>query len=152
MNLLILTPFIIEQLPHTKLYCSELPPNTSALVDPLFYGYHPHSPHLFSRLPPPLSSTSPPQPQRKATATTTTTKAFGSDKLGDFRARDPFPAEVESGSGEKVLGIVDTEHKILIPNLSTLCCLLFRLLCLWRMHTSCSGRLLAGGFWMKKVD
>ncbi|KAK1569305.1 hypothetical protein Q3G72_035206 [Acer saccharum] len=33
---------------------------------------------------------------------------------------DPFPGEVESGFGEKVLGNVDTEHKILIPNVSAL--------------------------------
>lgn len=40
--------------------------------------------------------------------------------LGDFGARDPFPAEVESRFAEKVLGNVDTEHKILIPNVSAL--------------------------------
>lgn len=50
----------------------------------------------------------------------TTTTALGSDMLGDFGARDPFPAELESGFGEKVLGNVDTEHKILIPKLSAL--------------------------------
>ncbi|KAH7578658.1 hypothetical protein JRO89_XS01G0411600 [Xanthoceras sorbifolium] len=50
----------------------------------------------------------------------TTTKALGSDKFGDFGARDPFPAEVESGFADKVLGNVDTEHKILIPNVSAL--------------------------------
>lgn len=45
---------------------------------------------------------------------------MGGDLLGDFGARDPFPAEIESRFGEKVLGNVDTEHKILIPNLSSL--------------------------------
>ena len=40
--------------------------------------------------------------------------------LGDFGARDPFPAEIASGFAEKVLGNVDTEHRILIPNLSAL--------------------------------
>lgn len=45
---------------------------------------------------------------------------MGGDLLGDFGARDPFPAEVESRFGEKVLGSSDTEHKILIPNLSAL--------------------------------
>ncbi len=40
--------------------------------------------------------------------------------LGDFGARDPFPAEVESKFGEKVLGNPDTEHKILIPAASAL--------------------------------
>ncbi|KAJ8633793.1 hypothetical protein MRB53_027129 [Persea americana] len=44
--------------------------------------------------------------------------ASGGDLLGDFGARDPFPAEIESGFAEKVLGNVDTEHRILIPNLS----------------------------------
>lgn len=39
--------------------------------------------------------------------------------LGDFGARDPFPAEVESGFADKV-GNVDTEHKILIPRLSAM--------------------------------
>ncbi|XP_057971731.1 probable pterin-4-alpha-carbinolamine dehydratase, chloroplastic [Malania oleifera] len=48
------------------------------------------------------------------------TRALGGDMLGEFGARDPFPAEIESGFGEKVLGNVDTEHKILIPDLSAL--------------------------------
>ncbi|KAL3509645.1 hypothetical protein ACH5RR_029046 [Cinchona calisaya] len=46
--------------------------------------------------------------------------ASGADFLGDFGARDPFPAEIESKFGEKVLGNVDTEHKILIPTASAL--------------------------------
>ena len=50
----------------------------------------------------------------------TATRAVGDEFLGDFGARDPFPAELESGFGEKVLGNVDTEHKILIPNISAL--------------------------------
>ncbi|XP_027365895.1 probable pterin-4-alpha-carbinolamine dehydratase, chloroplastic [Abrus precatorius] len=49
-----------------------------------------------------------------------TARAAGTDFLGDFGARDPFPAELESGFGEKVLGNVNTEHKILIPNISSL--------------------------------
>ncbi|XP_065872007.1 probable pterin-4-alpha-carbinolamine dehydratase, chloroplastic [Euphorbia lathyris] len=48
----------------------------------------------------------------------TTWAMGGGDMLGDFGARDPFPAEVESKFGDKVLGNVDTEHKILIPKLS----------------------------------
>ncbi|KAL4595882.1 putative pterin-4-alpha-carbinolamine dehydratase, chloroplastic [Castanea sativa] len=44
----------------------------------------------------------------------------GVDKLGDFGARDPFPAEVASGFADKVLGNGNTEHKILIPNISAL--------------------------------
>lgn len=46
--------------------------------------------------------------------------AGGHDLLGDFGARDPFPAEIESGFADKVLGNVDTEHKILIPNAAAL--------------------------------
>ncbi|KAJ0960366.1 hypothetical protein J5N97_001816 [Dioscorea zingiberensis] len=46
--------------------------------------------------------------------------AQGGDFLGDFGARDPFPAEIESNFCENVVGNVDTEHKILIPNLSAL--------------------------------
>lgn len=49
-----------------------------------------------------------------------TTLAMEHDKLGDFGARDPFPAEIEYQFGDKVLGPVDTEHKILIPNASAL--------------------------------
>ncbi|OVA06865.1 Transcriptional coactivator/pterin dehydratase [Macleaya cordata] len=48
------------------------------------------------------------------------TSALGSDMLGDFGARDPYPAEIESGFGEKVLGAGNTEHRILIPNISAL--------------------------------
>nr|XP_027061360.1 probable pterin-4-alpha-carbinolamine dehydratase, chloroplastic [Coffea arabica] len=46
--------------------------------------------------------------------------ASGADFLGDFGARDPFPAEVESNFAEKVLGNVNTEHKILIPTATAL--------------------------------
>ncbi|KAJ1255217.1 hypothetical protein BS78_K277900 [Paspalum vaginatum] len=42
------------------------------------------------------------------------------DLLGDLGARDPFPEEIESNFGEKVLGNVDTLHQILIPTLSAL--------------------------------
>ncbi|XP_060181549.1 probable pterin-4-alpha-carbinolamine dehydratase, chloroplastic [Lycium barbarum] len=42
------------------------------------------------------------------------------DPLGDFGARDPFPEEIESQFGNKVLGFSDTEHKILIPTASAL--------------------------------
>ncbi|XP_073127838.1 probable pterin-4-alpha-carbinolamine dehydratase, chloroplastic [Henckelia pumila] len=47
-------------------------------------------------------------------------QAAGSDLLGDFGARDPFPQELESKFGDKVLGFSSTEHKILIPNASAL--------------------------------
>ncbi|PIA50383.1 hypothetical protein AQUCO_01300846v1, partial [Aquilegia coerulea] len=46
--------------------------------------------------------------------------ATGDDLLGDFGGRDPFPAEIESQFGNKVVGNFNTEHKILIPNLSAL--------------------------------
>ncbi|KAK7393106.1 hypothetical protein VNO78_21560 [Psophocarpus tetragonolobus] len=50
-----------------------------------------------------------------------TVRAIDSNKfLGDFGARDPFPAELESSFGEKVLGFSSTEHKILIPNITAL--------------------------------
>ncbi|KAK9102799.1 hypothetical protein Sjap_020053 [Stephania japonica] len=42
------------------------------------------------------------------------------DYFGDFGARDPFPAELESNFADKVVGNVSTEHKILIPTLSAL--------------------------------
>ncbi|XP_059627838.1 probable pterin-4-alpha-carbinolamine dehydratase, chloroplastic [Cornus florida] len=54
------------------------------------------------------------------TRTLLKTRATGGDLLGDFGARDPFPAEIESRFGEKVLGNGDTEHRILIPNTSFL--------------------------------
>ncbi|KAI3458395.1 hypothetical protein Pfo_015058 [Paulownia fortunei] len=47
-------------------------------------------------------------------------QAADTDLVGDFGARDPFPAEIESNFAEKVLGNVSTEHKILIPNASAL--------------------------------
>lgn len=47
-------------------------------------------------------------------------RSLANDFLGDFGARDPFPAEVESKFGDKVLGSYNTEHKILIPNISAL--------------------------------
>ncbi|XP_073298334.1 probable pterin-4-alpha-carbinolamine dehydratase, chloroplastic [Primulina huaijiensis] len=47
-------------------------------------------------------------------------QAAGTDLVGDFGARDPFPQEIESNFGEKVLGYPSTEHKILIPNASAL--------------------------------
>ncbi|OMO94793.1 Transcriptional coactivator/pterin dehydratase [Corchorus capsularis] len=43
------------------------------------------------------------------------TSDFANNFLGDFGARDPFPAEIESNFGDKVLGDFGTEHKILIP-------------------------------------
>ncbi|KAJ3681780.1 hypothetical protein LUZ60_014353 [Juncus effusus] len=46
--------------------------------------------------------------------------ALGQDLLGDFGARDPFPAEIESNFGDKVLGGYDTLHRILIPTLSAI--------------------------------
>ncbi|KAK4740665.1 hypothetical protein SAY87_024253 [Trapa incisa] len=48
------------------------------------------------------------------------TRAAGTDMLGDFGARDPFPQELESNFGEKVIGFQSTEHKILIPTATAL--------------------------------
>ncbi|XP_020577766.1 uncharacterized protein LOC110022939 [Phalaenopsis equestris] len=47
-------------------------------------------------------------------------RSMAPDLLGDFGARDPFPAELESNFCEKVAGNENTEHRILIPNLSVL--------------------------------
>ncbi|CAA0834509.1 Transcriptional coactivator/pterin dehydratase [Striga hermonthica] len=47
-------------------------------------------------------------------------RAAAEDLVGDFGARDPFPAEIESNFADKVLGNVSTEHKILIPIASAL--------------------------------
>lgn len=76
---------------------------------------------------PPLPKFSPPLYRRfdfsvlnRTRMATVRTCATGGDLLGDFGARDPFPEEIESGFAEKVLGNVDTEHKILIPNISAL--------------------------------
>ncbi|GJW94563.1 probable pterin-4-alpha-carbinolamine dehydratase, chloroplastic [Tanacetum coccineum] len=45
--------------------------------------------------------------------------ALGEESLGDFGARDPFPAEIETNFCDRV-GVFDTEHKILIPNVAAL--------------------------------
>ncbi|CAA2962084.1 Pterin carbinolamine dehydratase PCBD dimerization cofactor of HNF1, partial [Olea europaea subsp. europaea] len=37
------------------------------------------------------------------------------DLVGDFGSRDPFPTQIESNVGEKMLENVYNEHKILIP-------------------------------------
>lgn len=57
---------------------------------------------------------------RRSTTSLRTFPVSGPDLLGDLGARDPFPAEIESGFADKVLGNVDTEHKILIPNAAAL--------------------------------
>ena len=44
--------------------------------------------------------------------TTTTQTQTQNTHAQDFGARDPFPAELESNFGEKVLGNWDTEHII----------------------------------------
>ncbi|XP_076948432.1 putative pterin-4-alpha-carbinolamine dehydratase, chloroplastic [Bidens hawaiensis] len=54
--------------------------------------------------------------------TSRTTRIFASggiDLLGDFGARDPFPAEIETNFSDNV-ATFDTEHKILIPNIAAL--------------------------------
>lgn len=45
--------------------------------------------------------------------------ALGNDSLGDFGARDPFPAEIETNFSDRV-GLLDTEHRILIPNVAAM--------------------------------
>ncbi|XP_052202377.1 probable pterin-4-alpha-carbinolamine dehydratase, chloroplastic [Diospyros lotus] len=67
-----------------------------------------------------LSALLPAAPPHQRQTTPRKIRAAGGDFLGDFGARDPFPAELESGFAEKVLGSVDTEHRILIPNISAL--------------------------------
>ncbi|CAH2070497.1 unnamed protein product [Thlaspi arvense] len=51
---------------------------------------------------------------------TVTRNNLAQDFLGDFGARDPYPEEIASQFGDKVLGNQSTEHKILIPNASVL--------------------------------
>lgn len=48
------------------------------------------------------------------------TQVQACDLLGDFGARDPFPIKIESEFGYKVHGNFSIEHKILIPNFSSL--------------------------------
>ncbi|KAK9148535.1 hypothetical protein Scep_007292 [Stephania cephalantha] len=92
--------------------------------------------HQLCRFTPlPLLSSSPKHHNRHSSLKTSTTnngapkqlmiKASSSmpspnDYFGDFGARDPFPAELESNFADKVVGNVSTEHKILIPTLSVL--------------------------------
>lgn len=77
----------------------------------------------FSAPPLHLSSSFPTNPCRKIMYapprhTKLITLAIEGDN--DFGARDPFPAEIESNFGDKVLGFCSTEHKILIPNVAAL--------------------------------
>lgn len=58
--------------------------------------------------------------QRKLGGLTVARNNLAQDFLGDFGARDPYPAEIASQFGDKVLGPQSTEHKILIPNASVL--------------------------------
>ncbi|ESQ43467.1 hypothetical protein EUTSA_v10014640mg [Eutrema salsugineum] len=57
---------------------------------------------------------------RKLGRLTVTRNNLAQDFLGDFGARDPYPEEIASQFGDKVLGNQSTEHKILIPNASVL--------------------------------
>lgn len=72
-------------------------------------------PHPHRRFSPPPTTL-----LRRKHRSASVTVSVGADKLGDFGARDPFPAEIESNFGEKVVGFSDTEHKILIPNVRAL--------------------------------
>ncbi|KAK9060991.1 hypothetical protein SSX86_018171 [Deinandra increscens subsp. villosa] len=59
-------------------------------------------------------------PLNRASKTTRTKiLANAHDPLGDFGARDPFRAEIETNFSDKV-GNYDTEHKILIPNIAAM--------------------------------
>ncbi|CAN8302321.1 unnamed protein product [Cochlearia groenlandica] len=58
--------------------------------------------------------------KRKPNRLTITRSNLAQDFLGDFGARDPYPEEIASQFGDKVLGNQSTEHKILIPNASVL--------------------------------
>ncbi|KAL1200144.1 putative pterin-4-alpha-carbinolamine dehydratase [Cardamine amara subsp. amara] len=69
----------------------------------------------FVGLLPPASRTN-----RKLGRLTVTRSNLAQDFLGDFGARDPYPEEIASQFGDKVLGCQSTEHKILIPNASVL--------------------------------
>ncbi|ONK55997.1 uncharacterized protein A4U43_C10F3080 [Asparagus officinalis] len=77
------------------------------------------SSNIFHKPTTPFSTPSP-SSRRRSKARSHKISAVGGDLLGDFGARDPFDAEIESNFGEKVLGYSNTEHKILIPNLSAL--------------------------------
>ncbi|CAN7006448.1 hypothetical protein IGI04_010105 [Brassica rapa subsp. trilocularis] len=58
--------------------------------------------------------------QRKLGGLTVARNNLAQDFLGDWGARDPYPEEIASQFGDKVLGPQSTEHKILIPNASVL--------------------------------
>ncbi|XP_061998766.1 probable pterin-4-alpha-carbinolamine dehydratase, chloroplastic [Rosa rugosa] len=68
------------------------------------HHHHHHHPNFFT-----LPTRARPGPR---------TQALGHDMIGDFGARDPYPAEIASQFGDKVLGFQNTEHKILIPTVS----------------------------------
>lgn len=53
--------------------------------------------------------------QKKSSRRTVTVSSIDHDKLGDFGARDPYPGEIASNFGDKVLGYADTEHRISFP-------------------------------------
>ncbi|KAL1291888.1 hypothetical protein HN51_060381 [Arachis hypogaea] len=90
---------------------------TANLVFPLLHPINPRFLHNPSPQRFPLS----PNAFSSYSSSLVATRAFNTNEfLGDFGARDPFPAELESGFGEKVIGNVDSEHKILIPNISAL--------------------------------
>ncbi|PRQ59690.1 putative 4a-hydroxytetrahydrobiopterin dehydratase transcription coactivator Tc-PD family [Rosa chinensis] len=71
---------------------------------PCHHHHHHHHPNFFT-----LPTRARPGPR---------TQALEHDMFGDFGARDPFPAEIASEFGDKVLGFQNTEHKILIPTVS----------------------------------
>ncbi|KNA04685.1 hypothetical protein SOVF_197400 [Spinacia oleracea] len=81
---------------------------TTSTTTSLFYPHPSIKPSSTTSSPPTLLPFLSPRTRR-------TTRIMVTDFLGDFGARDPFPEELESNFGEKVLGNMSTEHKILIP-------------------------------------
>ncbi|KAJ9539851.1 hypothetical protein OSB04_026357 [Centaurea solstitialis] len=57
--------------------------------------------------------------QGSSTRPRTICLSVANDFLGDFGARDPFPAEIETNFCDRV-GTLDTEHKILIPTVAAM--------------------------------
>ncbi|XP_002322316.3 probable pterin-4-alpha-carbinolamine dehydratase, chloroplastic [Populus trichocarpa] len=97
---------------------SSKPPWPPPLQPPLTYPSLSHSPSSLLHTTTITTSKSP-SSKSPLQIPTLRIQAMG-DQLGEFGARDPFPAEIESAFAEKVLGNVDTEHKILIPTVSAL--------------------------------
>ena len=77
---------------------------TANLVSPLVHTINPH--FLYIQSPSQLLLVLHTSSQNGFPVIATCT--LGNDFLGDFGAKDPFPAELESGFGEEMLGNIDT--------------------------------------------